>query len=443
MIVDFLYGKNELHLKVPDDSIIYQSGTRLCHDLKSEEELIIEGLFQPIDSDLLKYSIQRRKAGRVVIVVSDITRPVPYKKILPAVLADLHNNGVNKEDVLFLVATGMHRPSTTEEKILMFGQEIVDNYSFVDHDATDNSQLSLLKQSSASGSDIILNKHYVEAGFRIVTGLVEPHFMAGFSGGRKAICPGLASLETIRRFHGYSFLDNPNASHSIQKGNPCHEEAASVADALPPEFTINVVLNKNREIVALTSGEIHRSHKKATELVSRLSCVPVLQKADVAITSCGGFPLDSTFYQCVKGFVSCNQALSPHGQIIAFGSCSEGIGGQEYSTIMKKYKDNWTQFLEDIQDPVNFTKDQWQFQMHTRALKITGLQGLHFFTHALPEQALSELSVTGHAIALDRLNDSIQSLIDLYAAKKLRFALFPEGPYCVPTLNELSEYHTM
>lgn len=443
MIVEFLYGKEKLNLDVPDDSIIYQSGIRLSEDHKNESQLIFEGLQQPIGSEPLANLIQKRRTGKVVIVVSDITRPLPYKKIIPLILENLLNNGVKKDEVLFLVATGMHRPSTLDEKILMFGVDVVDNYSFIDHNADDNTQLSLLSQTSYSGSEIILNKHYVDAGFRIVTGLVEPHFMAGFSGGRKAICPGLASLETIKRFHGYTFLSNPLATHSILKGNPCHEEAASVADALPPDYTVNVVLNKNREIVALTSGEIHSSHNKAVELVSRLSCVLVTQKAHVALTSCGGYPLDATFYQCVKGFVSCNQAITKPGYVIAFGSCVEGIGSQEYKITMDKYKNNWKQFLNDIQDQAYFSKDQWQFQMHTRTLINTDVQGLHFFTHSLKKQELDSLNITGHSIELTNMVDSIQSLIDYYAAKGLRFALFPEGPYCVPTLNEQSAWSSM
>ncbi|MEI7828290.1 MAG: nickel-dependent lactate racemase [Prolixibacteraceae bacterium] len=430
MIVSFQYGKDELLLRFPDDSLLYKSKYKTKS--KSAAELLFESIASPIGGNTLGEMLLTRKAGKVVIVVSDITRPIPYSKFLPELIALIETSGVKKEEITILVATGMHRPSTRDEHQQMFGKYILNNYFITDHDCENREELLELPGRSWSGSKISLNKHYVDAGFRIVTGLVEPHFMAGFSGGRKAICPGLVGLDAVQKFHGFSFLSHPNATSAILKDNPCHEENTSIARLCPPDYAINIVLDTKKDVNSIVSGELFASHLAAVDYVKSACCPEVSEPADVVVTSCGGNPLDTTFYQCVKGFVSCLPAVKHQGEIISFGSCSEGIGSPEYTAIMKKYADNYSRFIEDIKNGPSFIKDQWEFQMHIRALEKTGQQNLHFFTSGIPAEKLFQLSVNPHYAPASEIKKRIQSQINLAVSDQKKIAVFPEGPYCTP-----------
>jgi len=430
MKIGLNYGNTEFSFVLPDDSIVYKSNYELISNPASE--LMLDSILHPVASPPLSELILNRKPGNVVIVVSDITRPIPYKEFLPELVAVLEQNGVERSEITILVATGMHRASTHEEHLKMFGIHITENYRIVDHDCSNENELLELNELSWSGSKIRLNKQYVEAGFRIVTGLVEPHFMAGFSGGRKAICPGLVSFDGVRKFHGYRFLSDPNAATSILENNPCHMENTSIAKLCPPDFSINVVLDNHKKINKIISGELFASHHKAVEFVKERCCPVVHQQADLAITSSGGYPLDATFYQCVKGFVNCLPAVKPLGEIISFGSCLEGIGSSEYTEVMKKYSGKHLQFIEDIKENRFFIKDQWQFQMHIRTLEKIGIQNLHFYTSNLSLSDLSQLSVRSYSMAADQIEAAIQNQIDQAVKDKKQIAIFPEGPYCSP-----------
>jgi len=428
MNVRFNYGKDDITLQLPDESIVYAS----CFEPAEPDtrEMMLHSISNPLGCQPLNKIIQQRRKGKIVIVISDITRPIPYHSFLPDLIEYLLNQGIKKEEIVLLIATGMHRVSTLQEKIYMLGKNIVDNYQIIDHNSENTGELATLSQRSWSGNEIKLNRHYVEAGFRILTGLVETHFMAGFSGGRKSILPGLASLDTIQRFHGYSFLNDPNASNAILDNNPCHLESASVAHACPADFSINIILDKEKKINRFFSGEPVNSYDEAVNYVRGKTCKAVTESADAVVTSCGGYPLDATFYQCVKGFVNCLPALKANGTIIAFGGCSEGIGSSEYEQLMKKYAFRPDDFLSDIKTGQFFIKDQWQYQMHIRVIKKTGVNNLHFYTTNISRNNLTLLSVNAHAVPENMLVKSIQKQIDSIVASGKTIAVFPEGPYC-------------
>jgi nickel-dependent lactate racemase len=430
MKIGLHYGNQEIALELPDDSIIYKSN--YVNVKKSASELLLESISNPVGGDALDQLVKKRKPGKVVIVVSDITRPIPYSEFLPHLITSLERYGVKSDEIIILVATGMHRASSPAEHLKMFGEFVVKNFRIVDHNCNNEDELQELEGRSWSGSKVRLNKHYVQAGFRIVTGLVEPHFMAGFSGGRKAICPGLVALEAVQKFHGYTFLNHPKASSTVLDDNPCHMENTSVARMCPPDFAINIVLDKNKKINSVISGELFASHQKTVEYVKLACCPVVTDQADVAITSSGGYPLDATFYQCVKGFVNCLPAIKEHGEIISFGSCIEGVGSPEYTAIMKKYSENYLQFIDDIKENRFFIRDQWQFQMHIRALDKIGQHNLHFYTSNISLSDLSKLSVNPHSISINKIENSIQNQINKAVEEKKRIAIFPEGPYCSP-----------
>jgi nickel-dependent lactate racemase len=432
MEISLHLGTEEVILSLPSNSLVYKSNyEKTC---KSASEMLLEAIINPVSSNSLSYLLQSRRQGGVVIVVSDITRPIPYADFLPALLQEIGSGGVKKEEVTILVATGMHRASTPEEHLKMFGEYVVQHYRIVDHDCENEAELQELEGVSWSGSRVKLNKYFVQAGFRIVTGLVEPHFMAGFSGGRKAICPGLVSLDAVRKFHGYEFLNHPNASNTILKDNPCHEENSSIARMCLPDFAIHVVLDNHKKVNTIISGELFDSHSKAVDYVKQACCPKVTEAADLVITSSGGYPLDATFYQCVKGLVNCLPAVKPNGEIIAIGGCTEGIGSPEYRGLMKKYAGNHSKFIEEIKSGNGFIKDQWQLQMQIRTLDKVGQKNLHFYTPSIPQEELSQLSVYPHAMAVDQIAVAIQEQINQATEEGKLIAIFPEGPYCSPTV---------
>jgi nickel-dependent lactate racemase len=418
-------------LRVPGNSIIYQSDYPPITD--SPEALLLKSIENPVGSLPLAGQLKRRKPGDVVIVVSDFTRPIPYSLFLPRLIEEILSTGVKREEILILVATGMHRPSTDQEKLEMFGEHIAGHYRIVDHRAENEHELVTLPQKSWSGSKVQISKYYYEAGFRIITGLVEPHFMAGFSGGRKAICPGLVSLEAVTKFHGYEFLSHPNASTAILENNPCNMENISVARLCPADFNINIILDQNKRVNSIVSGDLFLSHESAVQYVKEKSCPPVHELADLAITSSGGYPLDNTFYQCVKGLVNCLPAIRENAEIHAFGNCAEGIGSEEYSTVMKRYSGRHRQFIEEIRNGTFFIKDQWQFQMHIRVLEKIGVEGLHFYTSGIVDEELKQLSVVPHFSDEEQMVLQLQQVIDKAEGEGRVIAVFPEGPYCSPT----------
>ncbi|MDR1557596.1 MAG: nickel-dependent lactate racemase [Tannerellaceae bacterium] len=428
MEINLKYGKEELFLTLPADTKVYTSDYQT--EKRSAEELLSDSITNPIACLPLNEQLKKRRKGKVVIVVSDITRPIPYYSFLPALLNYITNEGIPKEEILLLIATGMHRPSTREEKISMFGEAVTENYTIIDHDAEDDTSLVALEGKSWSETEIRLNRAYVEAGFRILTGLVEPHFMAGFSGGRKSVCPGLAALQTIQMFHGYQFLNDPHAANAVLKDNPCHLENTSIARLCPADFSVNIVLDQNKKVNKIISGEQLISHESTVAYLKERCCKRVEHPVDLVITSSGGYPLDDTFYQCVKGFVNCLPALKRGGEILSFGGCAEGIGSREYESLMKQYSGRPDDFSDDIKNGRFFIKDQWQFQMHIRVLKKIGVENLHFYTTNIPRDTLQLLSVNAHAVSEENLADSIQEHINQAVARNKTIAIFPEGPYC-------------
>jgi nickel-dependent lactate racemase len=426
----FRCGRGEVVLRLPASAEVFASS--FPAPAGPAEGIVLRAVREPLGAPPLREALARRRPGDVAVVVSDVTRPIPYASFLPALLAEIESAGVPRGRILVLVATGMHRPSTAAERVEMFGPDVPARYRVEDHRAEDEAGLADLPGRSASGARVRLDRRFVEAGFRLVTGLVEPHFMAGFSGGRKAVCPGLAGLDTIRQFHGAAFLADPLARNANLKENPLHAEALSVARLAGVDFTANVVLDGVRRVVRAFAGGLEPAHDAACAFVRACACRPVTRPADVVVTSGGGYPLDATFYQCVKGFVSCLPAVRPGGTVVAFGGCAEGIGGPEYAGLLARYAGRWRAFLEDIRQPDAFTRDQWEFQMHARALERVGESGLHFVTDGLPAAALANLSVTGHAAPAGGVGPAVQELLDRALAGDQTVAAFPEGPYCVP-----------
>ena len=431
MDVSFPCGRGTARLSLPEGADLYES--RYPKPGVPSDDLVLRAVREPHGARPLFDALARRRPGDVVLVVSDITRPIPYASFLPRLLAEIEAAGVPRGGILILVATGMHRPSTPAERVEMFGSDVASRYRIEDHKAEDEAGLVELPARSASGARVRLNGRFLEAGFRLVTGLVEPHFMAGFSGGRKAVFPGLAALDAVCNFHGAAFLSDPRARNANLEGNPLHAEALSVARAAGVDFSLNVVLDGRRRVAGAFAGGLEPAHDAACAFVRDCSCRPVRREADVVVTSSGGHPLDATFYQCVKGLVGCLPAVKPGGTIVALGGCAEGVGSPAYAALLARYAGRWRAFLEDIRQPGAFEKDQWEFQMQTRVLEKVGEAQLHFVTDGIPAEVLATFSVTGHAAPAGGVGPAVQALLDPLLAGGGSVAALPEGPYCVPT----------
>ena len=430
MKILFRYDRKTVRLDLPESTVVYES--HYPSALPDPSKALLRSVRRPAKSSSLKKALQEKKPGKVCIVVSDITRPVPYACFLPALIREIKSAGIAGKNIFLLIATGMHRPSTRKERIAMFGKSIALSVKIVDHRAEEPKDLVPLPGRSASGVRVQMNRHYIEADFRIITGLVEPHFMAGFSGGRKSLCPGLVSLSTLENFHGEPFLSDTKAGNANLKGNPLHREAESIARLAGCEFCVNVVLDSHRKAVCFFSGDLFRSHAKAVAFVRKYACPKVKKEADIVITGSGGYPLDATFYQCVKGIVSCLPAVKKSGVILSLGGCCEGVGSPEYAAVMKEFAGRWESFLKHIRKPGVFTKDQWTIQMQTRALAKIGEKNLRFSSHNLSGNRMSCLSVNGCAPGPGGMAGSLQRLFGSLYKKGMTVAAFPEGPYCAP-----------
>lgn len=430
MQVRLRYGNGRLTLEVPDSATVLAPSYPA--PAAAAAALVLATVRQPVAAPPLAAALAQRRPGDVVIVVSDITRPIPYASFLGPLLAEIAAAGVPTAEILILIATGMHRPSTVEERRQMFGADVCAGVRIVDHRADADTELVEIPGLSWSGRPIRLNRHFVNAGFRFITGLVEPHFMAGFSGGRKAVCPGLSSLETLGSFHGYDFLAAPAAENARLDENPCHLEALSVARLAGVDFSLNLVLNHERQVVRAFAGDLEAAHAAACEFARACACPRIAAEHDVVLTSGGGYPLDATFYQCVKGMVSCLPAVKPGGVIVAAGSCLEGVGSAEYVATMHQYAGRWREFLEHIRGSSEVRKDQWQFQMQARALAKVGDANLCFATDGLSHAELSRLSVQPIGDGTAPAQTALQEHLDRLCRDDRSVAVIPEGPYCAP-----------
>jgi len=441
-----LYGKGRLTVDAPPtaDVII----PPFAEPLADARAALSESLAKPMDSPPLAALAERVPTnGRVVIVISDITRPVPNDLIVPAILDVLACKGIEESQVAILVATGLHRPSTKAEKIEMLGRAIVERYRIIDHQSgaggdeaqshgeASGEQLVPLPGVTRSGTRAYVNRCYAEADLRIVTGFIEPHFMAGYSGGRKAICPGLVNLATVQKFHGPGFLEDPRAQAGILDGNPCHEEALDVARAVGVDFLVNVTVDMQKRITGVFSGHFESAHRAGVAFVERTMGVPVRREYDVVITCGGGYPLDATFYQSVKGMVLATPFVRQGGVMVVAASCSEGIGSVSYRQCMFEYPGRWREFLEVICRRDLVVHDQWQFEMQCRTLRKTDVHGLFYVTDGLDEATLHRCSVRpargcGSLPAQTVLDGLVRELRRRHAGDS--WAVIPTGPYILP-----------
>jgi len=365
-----------------------------------------------------------RRARSACIAICDITRPVPNGLFLRPLVEALVTAGVPLRAITILVATGLHRPNLGHELAELIGDPwILESVQVVNHDARCDDEHVNLGRTATRGTEVKLDRRFVEADMRIVTGLVEPHFMAGYSGGRKVIAPGLAHADTITTFHNCAFMENIHAANCNLDRNPLHEEQLEIVRMLGDVFALNTVIDEDRNLAMVNFGDAIESHRQAVAFVQPFCRVAVDQKFDTVVTSAAGYPLDKTYYQTVKGMVGAIAILKPGGNLVIASKCEEGLGSSEYQAAQRALIQSGIDgFLASIRPKPYADIDEWQTQMQTKAMKAGNI-------HLYSSLSTSNKSLTG-VNTIDNLEEAIQRLVDQSTDKAL--AIIPEGPYVIP-----------
>ncbi len=352
------YGRTGLDVELPGDRVVRKLAYKDAPPLVDPAAELQRELERPNGAPALAELARGRKSA--CILVCDITRPVPNRLILSPVLEILEAAGIPRDAITILIATGLHRPNLGDELVELVGQEIVDQYRIENHHGTVLAEHAYLGESPR-GVPIWIDSRYVEADLKITTGLIEPHLMAGFSGGRKLVCPGIAALETVKVWHGPDFLEHPKADCGILDGNPVHEENTWIARRAGCDFIVNVVIDAERRPLKWVAGDMEAAFLEGVEFVRGVVVDTVPEPVDVVVTSCAGYPLDTTFYQAVKGLTGALPIVKQGGTIIMAASLSEGIGSPEFQQI---FRDNPSLdvFVERILGKDYFVMDQWQLE---------------------------------------------------------------------------------
>ncbi len=364
--VTFPYGRIELSYEIPEHRY---AGTMVSamHEYdpgKSQEELVKDALKHPIGSPrLCELSKGKQK---IVVIASDHTRPVPSKVIIPQMLQEIRT-GNPDADITFLVATGCHRDTKVEELFEKFGEDIVRNEKIVIHDCDDAENLGNAS-TLPSGGELVLNKLALEADLLVAEGFIEPHFFAGFSGGRKSVLPGVASRKTVMHNHNAAFIDHPKARTGVIDGNPIHEDMIFAARKANLAFICNVVINSEKKVVYAVAGDVEAAHVKGIEFLKSLCGVQAIP-ADIVITTNGGYPLDQNIYQAVKGMTAAEGTVKDGGVIIMLAKSNDGHGGKVFHETFRDQKDLKQMMANFLATPPEHTIiDQWQSQIFARVL---------------------------------------------------------------------------
>lgn len=417
------YGRGTLAVELPDKNVVK------VFQIKSVERAVdstgeIDAMLQrPIASRPLA-EIARGKCSACV-VVSDITRPVPNQALLPPILATLEASGISRENILILVATGLHRASTVEEKLEMFGRHIVQHYRVEDHDARNREEHDFLGDTPR-GIPVWIDRRYLQAELKILTGLIEPHLMAGFSGGRKSICPGIAGVETISAWHTPKFLEHDNAKFGCVDGNPVHEEQMLVAKKAGCDFIVNVVIDHLRNILHVVAGDMDQAHREGVRLAREVVGDTLPEAVDIVVTGAAGYPLDKTLYQSIKGVVGAMDILKPGGTIILASSCDEGLGSVEFEEIARKFA-TIDEFLDAIFSEKFFIVNQWQIEELGKALKKGRVR-------VVSEGMASEELHKYYVEPAESVERAVEEALARYGSDAT-IAVMPDGPYVLAELK--------
>jgi nickel-dependent lactate racemase len=417
------YGRTGLQIELPDDVPLTVLEPQPVPGLADEGAALAAALRAPLGTPPLVELVGADDT--VAIVFSDLTRPMPNDRVLPPLLAELARAGVADEQIVLINALGTHRPQTEAELRTMLGADIVDRYRIVQHDAWDEANLVEVSRNHA-GRPVRINRAYLAASIRILTGFIEPHLFAGFSGGPKAVLPGIADIEAILDNHGPALIAHPRATWTVMAGNPLWEEMLAVARRTGPVFLLNVTLNRQRQITGVFAGDLVAAHRRGTDFARETSMRPVARLFDLVITSNSGYPLDLNLYQAVKGMSAAAQIVKPGGDILVAAECWDGIPDHgEYKRLLWE-ADSPQDLLARVMAPGFRCHDQWEGQVQAQ---IQARARVHVYADGLSDEELRR----AHVIVCRSIEATVgQILRDKPGAT---IAVLPDGPQTVPYLD--------
>jgi nickel-dependent lactate racemase len=421
--IDLLYGRGTLPVVPPPGCVPTVIRKRAMPVLAEPRAAVEQALAAPVGCPPLRELARGKRSA--CILICDITRPVPNGLFLPSLIRALLDAGVPRAGIVILVATGLHRPNEGGELAEVVGDPwVLATVKVENHFATADANHVLVGKTPARGTVVRLDRRLVEADLKIATGLVEPHFMAGWSGGRKVIAPGVAHAETITTFHNAAFMAHPGAANCVLEGNPLHEEQLAIVDMLGGALALNTVIDEERRLAFVNFGEIVESHGAAVAFARRHARVPVGRRFHTVVTSAAGHPLDKTYYQTVKGMVGPVDILEAGGDLIVASACSDGMGSKHYVDAQRRLVALGPDgFAASIDGKPHADIDEWQTQMQLKPMRAGRVR---LYTDGLDE---ADAALTG----VDRVVDLTAAVAESMARHRdPHVAFVPEGPYVVP-----------
>lgn len=414
------YGRTGLRVELPADRLIAPPlGLREAAPLVDPQQALLKALASPIGTKPLSELAAGKRSA--CLLICDITRPVPNRVLLPPILRTLESAGIPRQNIMILVATGLHRANEGAELIELVGEEIAANYRCENHNGKDRNAHDYFG-TTPSGVPIWIDRRYTQAELKIATGLIEPHFMAGFSGGRKLICPGIAARETIEVWHSPRFLEHPKADVGILDGNPVHEENTLIARTVGCDFIVNVCIDAQRRITWLGAGDMVQAWQAGVAFCQGVIRASVPALTDVVVTSAAGYPLDATWYQCIKGLVGALPIVKKGGVIVLAARISEGLGSPEFQALLREYqKDN--RYVIPSSSAI-CRMDEWQLIMLKKVLQHCRVKVV---TEGLSKDELACCGVEWAPSVEAAVSDALAEL-----GPQATLAVIPKGPYVQP-----------
>ena len=423
MQIDLAFGKTGLPVTLPTGYNYQLLEARSAQGLPDEAAAIAAALDAPIGRPpLAQLALGKRTAA---ISVCDITRPAPNRRVLPPLLARLEAGGIARENVVILIATGLHREATADEMREIVGPEIYGTIRVENHRAKNFDEHASLG-TTASGTPVFIDRRFLDADLHITLGFIEPHLMLGFSGGRKLVAPGLAAQETIKVIHSPKFMRDPRATEGSIADNPLHRELLEIARLARHDFMVDVALTRDRRIAQVFAGDPELAHARGAAFVADTMLERLDSLADVVITTAAGYPLDLTYYQTIKGVTAASHIVTLGGRILVLSACTEGVGAPEFAAMMERFPEPEAFMKATLSAPVEV--DQWQLE---KLALVCARQELHYYVPGLPERYRSVLWGKSY----DSAEEAIAGVLE-GVRSDARVAVIPEGPYVLARVAE-------
>ncbi len=420
MHVHLKYGDKGLDLEFPRTpnfaGVLFPDEAQ---PLPEPQRAVEEALLQPIESPSLQELARGKKDA--VIVVSDITRPVPNTLLLPVIIRHLEQGGIPAEKITILVATGIHRPNEGAELERLVGAEIASCYRVINHFSKQQEDMELVGEVG-DGVPAYVNRHYVAADLKILTGFIEPHMWAGFSGGRKSILPGISSVKTLQFMHGPEMVAHPNTRYGVLDGNPFHEAGLAIMAQAGADFIVNVTLDTAKKVTGVFAGHPVKAHLQGVDFLAG-HCVKKLEvPLDFVVTTNAGAPLDCNLYQTAKGISGVAGATREGGVILIATECLEGFGSEEYREVFE-HATTPQAFIDKLMKKEFFIPDQWCAQ---ETYQVMLKNEIWVYNRGIDAETLKRF----HFSPVEDLSDAIEQLLWRFG-QKARWAIVPDGPMLI------------